>query len=115
MKGRIPEGGGLLSAVDVDALGGALHNLSPDVAGEGDTAAAGVVAVADRSVVRVEEGLLDRFVKVGDGVAERVGGDDVGAGSKVGRVRGDKSVKVGGADAGDDGGGPGGCGTRARR
>ena len=42
--------------------------------------------------------------KVVDFVAERVGGGDVGAGSKVGRVRGDEGVKVRGADAGDDGG-----------
>ena len=52
----------------------------------------------------MEEGLLDRGGEVGDEVAERVGSDDVGAGGKVGRVRGDEGVKVGGADAGDDGG-----------
>jgi hypothetical protein len=48
----------------VDVEGGALHMVGPDVAVEGDAAAAG--AVGDRSVVRVEEGLLDRGVKEGD-------------------------------------------------
>ncbi len=56
-------GGGLLLAVGVE--GCALHNVGPDVAVEGDAAAVGAAGAAgDRSVVRVEEGLLDRGVKV---------------------------------------------------
>ena len=82
--------------------GGALHDVGPDEAVGGDVAEPGAVGV--RGVVRVEEGLLDRGIEVGDGLAERVGGDDVGAGGKVGRLRVDEGVKVGGADAGDDGG-----------
>jgi hypothetical protein len=59
----------------VEVEGGARHMVGPDVAGEGDAAAAGAAgAVGDRSVVRVEEGLLHRGGKVGDVVAERVGG-----------------------------------------
>ena len=62
----------------MEVKGGALHMVDQDVAVEGDAAASG--AVGDRSVVRVEEGLLDRGVKVGDVVAERLGGGDVGGG-----------------------------------
>ncbi len=69
--------GELLLAGAVGVEGGALRMVGPDVAGEGDAAAAG--AVSDRSVVRVEEGLLDRGGKVGDVVADRVGGGVSGA------------------------------------
>ena len=47
--------------------GGALHNVGPDVAVGGEAVAAGAAGVvSDRSVVRVEEGLLDRGDQVCD-------------------------------------------------
>ncbi len=59
----------------VGAEGGALHNVGSDVPVSGNEAAAEAAgAVGDRSVVRVEEGLLNRGGKVGTIVAKRVGG-----------------------------------------